>query len=91
MPWRRGAEGRVPSPTNAPPFALRFARRRRLLEALPLRSNKGAFWYSQGAFRLLLVRRVMDLVYASVGTAIDMTGPDGAYGLWVPLAGMFAR
>ncbi|GMH68654.1 hypothetical protein TrRE_jg12162 [Triparma retinervis] len=63
---------------------------RRLLEALPLRSNKGAFWYSQGAFRLLLVRRVMDLVYASVGTAIDMTGPDGAYGLWVPLAGMFA-
>jgi hypothetical protein len=63
---------------------------RRLLEALPLRSNKGAFWYSQGAFRLLLVRRVMDLVYASVGTAMDMTGPNGAYGLWVPLAGMFA-
>jgi len=63
---------------------------RRLLEALPLRSNKGAFWYSQGALRLLLVRRVMDLVYASVGTAMDMTGPNGAYGLWVPLAGMFA-
>ena len=63
---------------------------RRLLEALPLRSNKGAFWYSQGALRLLLVRRVMDLVYASVGTAMDMTGPNGAWGLWVPLTGMFA-
>ena len=63
---------------------------RRLLEALPLRSNKGAFWYSQGALRLLLVNRVMDLVYASIGTAIDVTGPKGACGLWVPLAGMFA-
>ncbi len=63
---------------------------RRLLEALPLRSNKGAFWYSQGALRLLLVRRVMDLVYASVGTAMDLTGGTGGYGMWVPLAGLCA-
>ena len=63
---------------------------RRLLEALPIRSNKGAFWYSQGAFRLLLVRRVMDLVYASVGTSLSYTGPSGAYGLWMPLAGLCA-
>ena len=63
---------------------------RRLLESLPLRSNKGAFWYSQGALRLLLVRRAMDLLYASVGTAMEYTGPSGAGGLWVPLAGICA-
>mmetsp|Transcript_13960 Transcript_13960/g.25587 ORF Transcript_13960/g.25587 Transcript_13960/m.25587 type:complete len:840 (-) Transcript_13960:95-2614(-) len=63
---------------------------RRLLESLPIRSNKGAFWYSQGAFRLLMVRRAMDLVYASVGTAMDFTGPNGAYGLWMPVAGLCA-
>jgi acetyl esterase/lipase len=63
---------------------------RRLLEALPMQSNKGAFWYSQGALRLLLVRHVMDLLYASVGTAMDITGPTGGNGLWVPLSGLCA-
>ena len=63
---------------------------RKLLECIPIQSNKGAFWYSQGALRLLIVRRVMDLIYASVGTAIDTTGPSGCCGLWVPLAGLSA-
>eukprot|EP00968_Pinguiococcus_pyrenoidosus_P003431 scaffold214_cov249-Pinguiococcus_pyrenoidosus.AAC.39 len=63
---------------------------RRLLECVPLTSNKGAFWYSQGALRLLLVRRAMDLVYASIGTALEYTGDSGALGLWVPLAGCAA-
>ena len=63
---------------------------RKLLEAIPIQSNKGAFWYSQGALRLLIVRRVMDLLYASVGTAVDATGPSGCCGLWVPLSGLSA-
>ena len=59
---------------------------RYLLESIPLQSNKGAFWYNYGAFRFLLVRRAMDLVYASVGTAFDYTGPEGSFGLWMPIA-----
>ena len=63
---------------------------RKLLEAMPMTSNKGAFWYSQGALRLLLVRHVMDLVYASVGTAMAITGPAGGRGTWIPLTALCA-
>jgi len=59
---------------------------RHLLECVPLQSNKGAFWYSQGALRFLLVRRAMDLIYASVGTAVEYTGPEGSFGMWMPIA-----
>uniref|UniRef100_A0A7S1FX13 Alpha/beta hydrolase fold-3 domain-containing protein n=1 Tax=Corethron hystrix TaxID=216773 RepID=A0A7S1FX13_9STRA len=59
---------------------------RRYLECVPLSTNKSAFWYSQGALRYMLVQKTMNLVYASIGTAIEATGPSGAHGLWMPIA-----
>jgi len=34
----------------------------------------------------MLVQRAMNLVYASIGTAVEATGPGGAHGLWMPIA-----
>jgi acetyl esterase/lipase len=39
---------------------------------------KHTFWYSQGELRFLMVKRAMDVFYASVGTAMDLTGGVGS-------------
>lgn len=36
------------------------------IECSPYQSNESSLWQSQGALRLLLLKRAMDLVYAAV-------------------------
>ena len=47
---------------------------------------KSSFWQSQGAMRFILLKRAMDLVYASIGTAIQVTGAESKSGMWMPVA-----
>ena len=48
--------------------------------------EKSSLWQSQGALRFLLLKRAMDLVYASIGTAIQVTGSESNSGVWMPVA-----
>jgi hypothetical protein len=44
---------------------------RRLIEYAMKNNPKAYFWQSQGEIRFLMLKRFMDVYYASVGTAID--------------------
>ena len=46
---------------------------RRLIDYALRQSPKTSFWHSEGEIRFLIVKRCMDLLYASVGTAIEVT------------------
>uniref|UniRef100_A0A7S2NSI6 Alpha/beta hydrolase fold-3 domain-containing protein n=1 Tax=Leptocylindrus danicus TaxID=163516 RepID=A0A7S2NSI6_9STRA len=63
---------------------------RHLLERVPLQSSKNAFWYTHGALRFLLVRRLMDLLYATAGTTVTYINVNRTFGLWVPVAALTA-
>ena len=51
---------------------------------------QNAFWYTHGALRFLLVRRLMDLLYATAGTTVTYAKVNGTFGLWVPVAALTA-
>lgn len=64
---------------------------KKLLECSSLQSPTKTFWHSQGGLRFLLLKRAMDLVYASIGTAIQVTegsekNDKSSSLLWVPVA-----
>lgn len=64
---------------------------KKLLECISLQSPNKTFWHSQGGLRFLLLKRAMDLVYASVGTAIQVTEGNEKHEktsslLWMPVA-----
>eukprot|EP00551_Chaetoceros_affinis_P019371 CAMPEP_0203738742 /NCGR_PEP_ID=MMETSP0092-20131115/43603_1 /ASSEMBLY_ACC=CAM_ASM_001090 /TAXON_ID=426623 /ORGANISM="Chaetoceros affinis, Strain CCMP159" /LENGTH=527 /DNA_ID=CAMNT_0050624553 /DNA_START=390 /DNA_END=1973 /DNA_ORIENTATION=+ len=44
-----------------------------LLHFIPFQKSSSSIWESQGAFRYSLVKWTMDMLYASVGTAIKVT------------------
>jgi acetyl esterase/lipase len=45
----------------------------RLIEYAMSQSPKSSLWHSEGEIRFLLLKRAMDLLYASVGTAVKVT------------------
>ena len=49
---------------------------RRLIEYAMKHSPKSYFWQSQGEIRFLMLKRFMDVYYASIGTAIASSGSD---------------
>jgi hypothetical protein len=49
---------------------------RRLIEYAVKHSPKSYFWQSQGEIRFLMLKRFMDVYYASIGTAIASSGSD---------------
>jgi len=58
---------------------------RRLIAYAMKNSPKSYFWQSQGEIRFLMLKRFMDVYYASVGTAIDSSGNDPESKWMVPL------
>ena len=44
-----------------------------LLELIEKQGSKSLVWHSYSALRFLLIKRTMDLLYASVGAALEMT------------------
>ena len=66
---------------------LRLAKKRqRLVEYALHDTPKASIWHSQGELRFLMLKRAMDIFYASVGTANKLTGkgtdPDGVGPDW---------
>jgi len=61
---------------------------KKLLKCISLQGPNKTFWHSQGGMRFLLLKRAMDLVYASVGTAIQVTEGNAKQSslLWMPVA-----
>lgn len=61
---------------------------KKLLKCISLQGPNKTFWHSQGGMRFLLLKRAMDLVYASVGTAIQVTEGNEKHSslLWMPVA-----
>lgn len=51
-------------------------RTQKLIEIAKNQSPKMSFWQSEGELRFLVLKRAMDLLYASVGTAIEVTKPN---------------
>lgn len=59
---------------------------RRLIEYAMKNGRKSYFWQSQGEIRFLMLKRFMDVYYASVGTAIDSYSGSDSDSVWkVPL------
>jgi hypothetical protein len=58
---------------------------RRLIEYAMKNGPKSYFWQSQGEIRFLMLKRFMDVYYASVGTAIDSSSTDSDSKWMVPL------
>lgn len=48
-------------------------RSQRLIEHALSESPKSSFWHSEGEIRFLFLKRAMDLLYASIGTAVEVT------------------
>lgn len=64
------------------------AKSQRLIEYALKQSPKTSFWHSEGELRFLMVKRCMDLLYASVGTAVEVTNDHKDW--QIPLAAMAA-
>jgi len=60
----------------------------RLIEYALTQSPKSSFWHSEGELRFLMVKRCMDLLYASVGTAVEVTNENNDW--QIPLVAMAA-
>lgn len=58
---------------------------RRLIEYAMKNNPKSYFWQSQGEIRFLMLKRFMDVYYASVGTAIDSSSSSPSSKWIVPL------
>jgi hypothetical protein len=58
---------------------------RRLIEYAMKNNPKSYFWQSQGEIRFLMLKRFMDVYYASVGTAIDSSSSSPSATWIVPL------
>jgi epsilon-lactone hydrolase len=52
------------------------ARTQKLIEFARKQNPKISFWQSEGELRFLVLKRAMDLLYASVGTALEVTKPN---------------
>lgn len=67
---------------------------RQLLELIERQGSKSLVWHSYSALRFLLIKRTMDLLYASVGAAMEMTKGKSTGGegekkpsrFWMPIA-----
>lgn len=66
-----------------------------LLELIEKQGSKSLAWHSYSALRFLLIKRTMDLLYASVGAAMEMTKGRTTYDdngekqpsrFWMPIA-----
>jgi hypothetical protein len=68
-----------------------------LLELIEKQGSKSLVWHSYSALRFLLIKRTMDLLYASVGAALEMTQgrstngqtekkPPASSKFWLPIA-----
>jgi len=66
-----------------------------LLELIEKQGSKSLAWHSYSALRFLLIKRTMDLLYASVGAAMEMTKSRTTYDdngekqpsrFWMPIA-----
>ena len=60
----------------------------RLIDYALKQSPKSSFWHSEGELRFLIVKRCMDLLYASVGTAVEVTNDKRDW--QIPLVAMAA-
>lgn len=78
----RGQRERVP---ERPCAELLEDKSRRLIEYAMKNSPKTYFWQSKGEIRFLMLKRFMDVYYASIGTAIDSSGSDTDFTWKVPL------
>lgn len=48
----------------------------KMIEFVKNQNPKMSFWQSEGELRFLVLKRAMDLLYASVGTALEVTKPN---------------
>lgn len=71
--WMQVVESVSSSPASSRDAKLRTEK---LIEFAKNQNPQMSFWQSEGELRFLVLKRAMDLLYASVGTALEVTKPN---------------